>query len=189
MGVLCDFFLCSPAELAARCVGWLPPLEEPRPVRKRNPFTREEIIVQSRQPEIVGAHPHVNLDGLDRLDLRGLAGLSMDMLLKALLPDRDLEMGEPALYGPEGAEEWVHEVPPPAVSRLAALDEVQVKEVARDFTEAMREDIRTIPDETTRRALLDGTTVKASEWVVLVLCGLARRARAEDVRMYRWTSL
>jgi hypothetical protein len=52
MGLLTDFIICSNSDLQERCSGWVPRLEQPKQVERKNPFTGEIVTVESREPEL-----------------------------------------------------------------------------------------------------------------------------------------
>ena len=51
MAIYTTFFLCEPSELHQAFPGWKLPLPEPVNRTRVNPFTREEMTVETREPE------------------------------------------------------------------------------------------------------------------------------------------
>ncbi len=132
MAIYTTFFLCTPGELLLGFPDWRLPLPQPVRRERRNPFTGELIIVESREPEWPGdsdLEPPRNyqvatIEGRyeDYLERRlpefvracahwaakGLTEATVGPLLKAASVDGSWEF---AIYSPPSSDATLQELP------------------------------------------------------------------------------
>jgi hypothetical protein len=161
-----------------------------------NPFTRTEIRVRTRIPDI---QPEAAPDAVEDADFRhlpwidqkGMSSLDLMHLARALLDwapdDASSEIHGRTFQGPPSTEVVVLEVPPIFVERLAALSPAEYATYGARWAARFREDAATILDEHTRDREL---ARHDSEWVARVseIAGLAKQATASRRAMYMWSS-
>jgi hypothetical protein len=192
MAIYTTFFLCRPEELPGGFPGWRLPLA--RPVRRtfRNPFTGEESVVETREPEWpeeAGDGPEreyqvVVVEGSyedyleDRLAsfvrscphwaAKGLTEVELDPLLKAAGVEGSIEF---AIYGPPSSGAVVQQLPAEFLAKLGSLDE---KVVATHWAAAMSTPEHTHSVRGVK--LSDGWTESEAQEILKPLVSLARRA-------------
>jgi hypothetical protein len=113
----------------------------------------------------------------DRCQFKRITPLEAAGLLEALRGegDRISMLSEFPLLTPEEAEMWTMGVPEDFVIRLAELDSAGIARVAEQFSRITAEEL--------------GWSTEDSISTLTDLTSLARRARAEQKRMYLWNSL
>lgn len=124
-----------------------------------------------------------NYDGIsefpdaDRCQFKGITPLEAAGLLEALRRegDRISMLSEFPLLTPEEAEVWTMGVAEDFVTRLAELDQAGIATVAERFSQITADEL--------------GWPTGDSISMLTQLASLARRARAEQKRMYLWNSL
>lgn len=147
MAIYTTFFLCAPAELPAAFPGWKLPLPEPVSRTQVNPFTQEEITVETREPAWDNAAPNemempnwdvVAIDSdyetylenrLPRLVqskphwcAKNLTSLEIEPLVAATIGSAGLQL-ETALYAPSSIAAGIELLPDEFVACLALSDE------------------------------------------------------------------
>jgi hypothetical protein len=194
MAIYTTFFLCRPEELSGGFPGWRLPLAKPVRRKFRNPFTGEESVVETREPdwpEDAGALPErdyqvVAIEGRyeDYLEGRlspfvrscphraakGLTQVELDPLLEAAGVTGALEC---AIYSPPSSGALVQQFPAEFLVRLGSLDQ---KAVAKRWAAAM-----SAPEYThsvTGAKLSEGWEVSEARAILAPLVALARRASA-----------
>lgn len=196
MAIYTTFFLCQPEELPRGFPGWRLPLATPVHRKVRNPFTGEESIVESREPEWpdeVGDEPEqdyrvVKGEGSydDFLECRlppfvrtcphwpakGLTEVELDPLLYAVGVEGAMER---PIFSPPSSGAVVQQFPAEFLSMLKSLDQTAV---ATEWAAAM-----STPEYThsvTGVKLSDGWEVSEAESILKSVAALARRASPEQ---------
>jgi len=194
MAIYTTFFVCRPEELPGGFPGWRLPLAKPVRRKFRNPFTGEESVVETREPEWpdeAGDEPEreyqvVAIEGSyeDYLEGRlppfvrscpywaakGLTEVELDPLLKAAGVAGSMEC---ALYSPASSGAVVQQFPAELLAKVGSLDQ---KAVAKRWAAAM-----STPEHThsvTGVKLSDGWQASEAESILESLVALARRASA-----------
>jgi len=113
----------------------------------------------------------------DRCQLKSITPLEAAGLLEALREegDRIAMLSEFPTLTPDDAEMWITGLPDDFVSRLAALDTDGIATAAERFSRITAEEL--------------GCSTDDSISMISDLAALARRAQAEQKRMYLWNSL
>ncbi|MGN6366808.1 MAG: hypothetical protein ACTHN5_00825 [Phycisphaerae bacterium] len=202
MAIYTTFFLAKPDELQNGFPGWKPPL--PVPVRRefRNPFTKQIMIVETREPEwpnaaketqpsqyrAVAIHGNYEdyLEGrlppfvreCQHWAAKGLTEIELEPLLKAI--GVNIKLDSP-LYAPPSSGVVLQEFPPDFLAKLIESDPL---EVTRKWAAEMSGPEHT--HSVTGRKLNDGWTTDQASQVFTPIASLARRASLEQ-RMYLLT--
>ena len=157
MAIYSTLFLASSGDLSSLFPGWKQPLTEPREIVHRNPFTGEERIITSTQPdwedEAEAKLPELNVaviedNYLDYLEKRipntiqaiphicskGFTHIEYEPLSKKL---GIVPLLEPAFYGPPSAGAVVMVFNDPFQEKLADLDEVEATDIAMHWAKEM----------------------------------------------------
>jgi hypothetical protein len=197
MGVLTDFFIASDDEFASVFRGWkraAPLLNTPRTFEVINPFTGKPMTGQSRSnPESPQADADAILDPdfhqLPWIDLKGIFPNEIANLAEGLLgwdnqTAQDEVMGR-SVSGPKDTEQFVTEMPAELTTRLAELNEKQIQQQGKRWSQRQAEDAMGIQDDGTRNSLLN---TPETVWIEVIqeLAELAKQAHATNRRMYMW---
>lgn len=159
VAIYTTFFVCHPEELAAGFPGWLPPLLQPVKRKVTNPFTGEEITIESSSPEwpeeenagvANRQHQVVALSGkyqdylegrLPSLILRephwaskGLTEVELGPLVESL--GLEAAFSSP-LFAPPSLGIMLQEFPIGVIGKLASLDQQAQQQIAEDWAAAM----------------------------------------------------
>jgi hypothetical protein len=200
MAIYTTFFLADPREVPGGFPGWKPPL--PAPVRRefRNPFTKQVVTIETREPEwpdesdVGAAVPQYRAASIqgryeDYLEGRlppfvrqrphwaakGLTDVELEPLLRAVGAGAELQS---PLYAPPSSGAALLAFPPEFIPKLSACDELQV---ATRWAAAM-----STPEHThsaSGHRLNDGWTTDEAAQILVPIVSLARQA-APRQRMY-----
>jgi hypothetical protein len=187
VGVLTDFFLANDAEMAKACRGWKRPLPLlGAPVRRvvTNPFTKKPVEFFTRLPPgRVAADPHAvdhpSLDGLPRIDQKGLMDQELRLLGEVVMgwdePFSADEISGRQLIGPDSTEIAVFEIPPELLRRLESLSPAECESFGMEWGRRMQE-------------INEFGVGSPADWAARLceLSAFAKRAAAENRKMYVW---
>jgi hypothetical protein len=194
MAIYTTFFLCPPEELPGGFPGWQLPLAKPVRRTFRNPFTCEESVVETREPEWPGdagdeserGYHVVEIEGSyeDYLEGRlppfvrscphwaanGLTEVELAPLIEAAGVTGSIEC---AIYSPPSSVAVVQQLPAGFLAKRGSLDQ---KAVAKRWAAAM-----SMPEHTrsvTGVKLSSGWIASEAEAILKHLVALSRRASA-----------
>lgn len=196
MAIYTTFFLCQPGELPGGFPGWRLPLAKPVRRKFRNPFTGEESVVETREPEwpeeawneAERDYQVVAIEGRyeDYLEGRlppfvracphwatkGLTEVELGPLCEAVSVGTEFVC---PIYGPPSSGAVVQQLPPGLPAKLAALD---LKAVAKQWAAAM-----STPEHTHSVSgvkLSDGWSAADASAILKPLVALTRQATASQ---------
>jgi hypothetical protein len=200
MAIYTTFFLCRPEDLPGGFPGWRLPLAKPVRRKFRNPFTGEESVVETREPEWpeeagdesergylvdeIGGSYEEYLEGrlppfvrsCPHWAAKGLTEVELAPLLEAAGVTGPIQY---AIYSPPSSGAVVQQLPAEFLSKLGSLDQ---KAVAKRWAAAM-----STPEHThsvTGLKLSDGWEASETEAILKPLVALACRAYAGQ-QLYR----
>lgn len=199
MAIYSTFFLAKPHQLLDAFPGWKPPL--PAPVRRefRNPFTKQTVVIETREPEwhqeenriesrqygavaIQGSYKNY-LEGRLPQFLResrhwaakGLTNIEIEPLLGAIGVNRKLES---PIYAPPSSGAVLRGFPPDFISTLIGINPGQI---AQQWAAEMSSPQHT--ESVTGNKVSDGWTTGEASQILTPIVSLARQA-SSDERMY-----
>lgn len=194
MAVYTTFFLCRPEALPGGFPGWQLPLSKPVRRKVRNPFTGEQLVVESREPDwpdepgdesareyrvVAGAGRYEDyLEGrlppfvreCPHWAAKGLTDLELAPLLEVVGVPGAMEH---PIYSPPSSGAVVQQFPAEFLSKLGSLDQ---KTIAKRWAAAM-----STPEHThtiSGLKLSDGWEASDAEAILKPLVALACRAPA-----------
>lgn len=196
MAIYTTFFLCEPSELCIAFPGWRLPCAEPVRRARLNPFTGEEITVETREPdwddvesveESVPQWTAVEIQGdyetyLERRIpefvqshphwcAKGLTTVELEpLILAATGEEKELQM---PLHAHPSANACLEEFPAEFVTKLKAADESALTSIAESWAKEM-----STPDYTHNgigERIYDDWTVEDALRAVRPLVELVRR--------------
>lgn len=194
MAIYATFFLCNPGELLGGFPGWRLPLAKPVRRKSHNPFTGQESIIETREPEwpeeagdeAGQGYQVVAIKGRyeDYLEGRlppfvrscphwaatGLTGVELGPLCEVAGVGSEFEC---PIYGPPSSGAVVQQLPPGLLAKLAALD---LKAVAKLWAAAMSTPKHT--HSVSGVKLSDGWSAADASAILKPLVALARQATA-----------
>jgi hypothetical protein len=199
MAIYTTFFLADPKQLVGGFPGWKLPL--PVPVRRefRNPFTKQLVTVESREPEwpeqpespIVPQYRATAIKGRyeDYLEERlppfvsanphwaakGLTDIELEPLLNAIGVSTKLES---AIYAPPSSSAVLLELPTGFLSKVLECDQ---GEATKRWASEMS--TQAFTHSASGRKLKDGWTAEQASQILTPIISLARKANSNH-RMY-----
>jgi hypothetical protein len=136
----------------------------------------EQVRTSEGGPAATGSLPAVDAKGLDQVKLGTLGELLLEGEV-SYGPTYDrltIAMFEPAHEFSE--EEWVFRIPDRLAERLAGLSDDELSDVLEKW-------------EQTDELQIDGWNTETTAGLLRELRTLARKAQAQDLRLWVWTSL
>ena len=208
MAIYTTFFLCESRELHPAFPGWKLPLSEPVSRTRVNPFTREEMTVETREPEWDDVDPNdmpmpemgiVAIEGDYETYLqnrippfvqskphwcaKNLTSVELAPLVAAATGSEEKEL-ETALYAHPSLSAGIEQFPDDFVTRLKSADESTLYAIAKKWAAEM-----STPDFThsvSGERIKDDMTLDEALSVVRPIADLAKK-QENDQSMYLLT--
>ena len=205
MAIYTTLFLCEPEKLLAGFPEWKPALAQPVRREVRNPFTGEEMIIESRNPDWPEEEEEVSMPQFQAVEInmpyeqylearlpdfvrqfphwasKGLTCVEFNPLLQVLGLNAELDM---PIYSPPSSGNVVEEFPMEFLSALSAAD---LAAVSMQWAAAMSTPEHTHSVSGVR--LYDDWTATYAHEILNPILGLARESTTSSQRLYLLTEV